>query len=96
MDTGFSPSSYADIRKCVTYEMQIIENEKGYFDGVPRPISKDVMIERLRKRGIDERSIQGEEILTNVERDQREWNENCERDGIDPSVSFACFSSDNK
>lgn len=26
---------------------------------------------------------------------RREWNENCKRDGIDPSVSFACFSKDN-
>ena len=27
---------------------------------------------------------------------RREWNENCKRDGIDSSVSFACFSADNK
>ncbi len=27
---------------------------------------------------------------------RREWDENCRRDGIDPSVSFACFSKDNQ
>ena len=35
-------------------------------------------------------------VLQREAKQRREWDENCRRDGIDPSVSFACFSKDNQ